>query len=143
MPTAYHIFQQQILGDSDVTWSAASTTTFKALLLSDSQPYTPDPTTGALSTVFNNATEFSGSGYSRETLSGLSFTGDSSGDLPQLKCDDINFGILDGDTIQGVLVFNADTDTLMFYDETIGPKPTDGSEDITYSPSGNGLIDYE
>jgi hypothetical protein len=123
--------------------------TYRAALVSDSINYSPTPFIEAVvDDVLNGSTaaEFSGSGYSRQTLSIIGVDDVSSSNDVELRLDDQNFGVLDGDTIEGVLIFEDiggdDSQNLLvsYLDGGDLPYTTDGTEDITINFSSAGTF---
>lgn len=85
------------------------TDTIRVALVSNTTSYTPDVDNETfVSDVLDGgttATEFSGSGYSRQTLANTSVTQDNTDDEGVFDADDTTFSGIDGDTIQSVLVY--------------------------------------
>ena len=93
------------------------------------------------------AQEFGGAGYSRKTLAGVTVTADNTDDEGVMDADDVSWSSLDGETIQGILVYlevTDDTDSLLIGyvdDADIADLPltTNGSQvDITWP--GEGIV---
>jgi hypothetical protein len=115
--------------------------TFEVTLLSDNISYTPDPDGESIySDVIDGstATEFNGANYSSQTLSNKSVDTSGTNEI-RLQADDVNFGVLDADGIQGVLISKqAATASLICYlDGGDFPYVTDGTEDITITFPSN------
>jgi hypothetical protein len=145
MSTAYTILADSGSADS-FDWKGHD---IKAALVSNSISYTPDKDNDKFITnVLDGSTakEFSGSNgnYSRQSLGSKTRT-DVSPDKFRLNAADVNFGILDGDTIQGVLIYdNTNGVSLVCYlDGGDFPYTTDGTEDITISFPSNGIVVYD
>jgi hypothetical protein len=127
-----------------------TTDTIRVALLSDNTAYTPDiDNEEFVSDVLDGgttATEFTGSGYSRQPLSNPTVTQDNTDDEAVLDADDTTFPGIDGDTVQGVLVYKqvggddttpGDDPLLGYYDGGDYPKPANGSDfKVTWPAEG-------
>jgi hypothetical protein len=142
MSSSYTVLANNATQNS-LSWE---TDDIRAALLSNSISYTPDPDFEQFeSDVLNGSTaaEFSGSNYSRKSLSGKTRSTVSPNEY-RLDADDVNFGVLDGDTIQGVLIYNGVAGGLIAYlDGGDFPYTTDGTEDITISFPSNGIVVFD
>lgn len=150
-------FKEQVMeGSIDLT-----SDTIKVALISDDTDYTFDQ--AAHSTVDDildggtTATEFSGSGYSRQTLSNLTVTQDDDDNEGVFDADDVTFSGIDGDTIQGYIIYQqvGDDDTTpeddrvlaVYDDDSAGsledlPLTTNGS-DVTIAFDSEGITNIQ
>jgi len=98
-------FKQTLL-NAGVNWTSD---TVKVALGSDSTAYTFDQANHSyVGDVFDGGTtasEFSGSGYSRQTLANKSVTQDNTDNEGVADADDVTFSGVDGDTIQFIMVY--------------------------------------
>lgn len=135
-----------------------TTDTLKVALVSDDTAYSFDP---ANNTFVNDvldggttATEFTGSGYSRQALSNVTVTQDDTDDEGVTDADDVTFTSLDGDTIQAVLIYKQvggddttpgdDPIVAVYDDDSAGsladlPLTTNGG-DVTLAFSTEGVV---
>jgi len=83
--------------------------TVKVALISDNTSYTfsPDSDTFVNDVLDGGTTaeEFAGTGYSRQTLSNITVTQDDADDEGVVDADNVTFSGIDGDTIQGILIY--------------------------------------
>jgi hypothetical protein len=128
------------------------TDTIRVALVSNSTAYTPDiDNESYVSDVLDGGTtasEFSGSGYARQTLSGKSVTQDNTDDEAVADGSDITFSSIDGDTIQGVLVYQqvggddatpADDQLIAYITSADFPLTANGG-DVTISWAAEGIL---
>lgn len=132
--------------------------TLRVALISDNTAYTFDPDTHTfVNDVLDGGTtaeEFAGSGYSRQTLSNVTVTQDDTDDEGVADADDVTFTSLDGDTIQGILIYKqvggddttpGDDPIIAVYDDNSAgsladlPLTTNGG-DVTLSFSSEGIV---
>jgi len=126
------------LTEANIDWR---NDTIRVALLSDSVAYTPSiDSEQYVADVLDGGTtaqEFTGSGYSRQTLTGVSISQDNTDDEAVVDADDVTFPTVDGDTVQGVLVYQqvgADDSTpgddrlIGYYDGNDYPKAANGSD---------------
>lgn len=120
--------------------------TVRVALLSDSTAYSfnEDSHDFVDDIIGAAADEFSGSGYSRKTLSGGSFQTDDGGDEGVFDGSDIAWSGLDGDTIQGLVVYRqvGGDDSTPGDDEIIAVFDDTDSADLPLVTNG-GSIDLE
>jgi hypothetical protein len=103
------------------------------------------------------ATEFSGTGYSRQTLTNVSVTQDDTDDEGVADADDVTFANLNNDTIQGIVIYKqvggddstpGDDPVIAVYDNDSGttladlPLPTNGG-DVTLNFSTEGIVNIQ
>lgn len=104
MAAPNHFKQKLMNGDFDL-----DANTVRVALISDNTAYTFDPDAHEfVDDVLDSGTtaeEFAGTGYSRQTLSNPSVTQDDTDDEGVFDADDVTFTSLDGDGIQGILVY--------------------------------------
>lgn len=123
---------------ADIDWTTA---TLRVALVSDNTAYTPAIDSGEfLADVLDGGTtaeEFAGSGYARQTLANPTVTQDDTNDQAVLDGDDTVFPTIDGDTVQGVLVYvqvggddltPGDDILVGYYDGGDYPKPANGTD---------------
>ena len=83
--------------------------TLRVALVSDDTAYTFDvdnhDTVADILDDGTTAKEFTGSGYSRQTLSNVTVTVDDTDDEGVIDADDVVFSGLDGDDIQAVIIY--------------------------------------
>jgi len=147
-------FKQAVMeGSIDLTAD-----TVKVALISDDTAYTFDPAAHSFVNDIldggTTASEFTGSGYSRQTLSGLSVTQDDTDNEGVFDANDVTFSSLDGDGIQGVVIYQQiggddttpgdDRVLAVVDDDSAGsnsdlPLTTNGS-DVTLSFNAEGVI---
>lgn len=132
--------------------------TLRVALISDDTNYSFDPDNHSFVNDIidggTTATEFTGSGYSRQTLSNVTTTQDNTDDEGVTDADDLTFTSLDGDTIQAVVIYkqvggddNTPGDDLVvavYDDDTAGgladlPLVTNGG-DVTLAFSSEGVV---
>lgn len=135
-----------------------TTDTLKVALVSDDTAYSFDP---ANHTFVNDvldggttATEFTGSGYSRQTLSNVTVTQDDTDNEGVTDADDVTFTSLDGDTIQAIIIYKQvggddttpgdDPIVAVYDDDSAGsladlPLTTNGG-DVTLAFSSEGVV---
>jgi len=132
--------------------------TIKVALISDNTAYTFDPDAHTfVNDILDGGTtaeEFAGSGYSRQTLTNNAVTQDDTDDEGVFDADDVTFSSLDGDTIQGIIVYQQiggddttpgdDRVLAVVDDDSAGsnsdlPLTTNGS-DVTFSFNAEGAI---
>lgn len=149
MVTIYNAAKQKLL-DGTINLSAD---TIKVALYNDTVAYSPDID----NEVFVNhvldggttAAEFSGSGYSRKTISSKTFSTDTTDDEGVFDAADISWSSLDGETIQGALIYRqvgtddstpGDDDLLFVIDDSSNadlPLTTNGGQvDLAWSSEG-------
>lgn len=133
-------------------WATASidweNDTFGVALLSTSTAYTPDiDNEEFVSDVLDGGTtaqEFTGTGYSRQTLSNATVTQDNTDDEAVLDADNTTFPSIDGDEVQGVLVYKqvggddttpGDDPLIGFYDGGDFPITANGSDIVVEWPA--------
>lgn len=124
------------------------------LLLDDSTAFTFDPATHAtVGDVLNDASEMSGTGYERKTLTNQTTYQDDSNDEGEWSADDLTWTELDAGTIQSIVLFHENADgsgdstnpvVTVFDDDsatTVSDLPlvTNGS-DVTISWSSDGIM---
>ena len=132
--------------------------TLRVALLSDNTAYTFDPDNHTFVNDIidggTTATEFTGSGYSRQTLSNVTTTQDDTDDEGVTDADDLTFTSLDGDTIQAVVIYKQvggddnspgdDPVVAVYDDDSAGsladlPLTTNGG-DVTLAFSSEGVV---
>jgi len=132
--------------------------TIRVALISDNTAYSLDIDTDEfVDDVFASADEFGdngGTGYSRQTVANASTSQDDTDDEGVADGDDVTFSSLDGETIQGVLVYKQvggdDTtpgdDPVLYYlddsDVSDLPKNTNGG-DITVQWAAEGIVNLQ
>lgn len=104
--------------------------TVKAMLLNETHTVNPDDDfVGDIS-----ANELSGTGYTRQTVTGSTFTEDDSGDDAAWDIDDVTFSGIDAGTIDTFCLYiertnDADSEIILQVDTASGlPKTTNGSD---------------
>ncbi len=147
-------FKEQVMeGVIDLTAD-----TVKVALISDDTAYTFDPATHTfVNDILDGGTtaiEFTGSGYSRQTLSSKTVTQDDTDNEGVFDAADVTFTSLDGDTIQGIIIYQqigvddttpGDDRVLVVYDDDSAgsladlPLTTNGG-DVTIQFSSEGII---
>lgn len=141
MTTLYNNFKQLLLnGGIDL-----DNDTIKMAVLSDSQSYTPDIDNEVFvdDVIGVSATEFSGTGYSRPTLS-VSVSQDNGADEAVADATDLTLTGVDGDTIDSVLVYkegtnDSDSPLIGHFTSADFPIPTNGG-DVNLNIDASGLI---
>jgi len=132
--------------------------TLKVALISDNTAYTFDPAThsfvGDVLDGGTTAQEFQGSGYARQGLSNVTVTQDDVDNEGVADANDVTFSGLDGDTIQGDLIYKqvggddttpGDDPIIAVYDDNSAgsladlPLTTNGG-DITLAFSSEGIV---
>lgn len=132
--------------------------TLRVALISDDTNYSFDQDNHSfVSDIIDGgttATEFTGSGYSRQTLANVTTSQDNTDDEGVTDADDLTFTSLDGDTIQAVVVYKqvggddttpGDDPVVAVYDnDSAGsladlPLVTNGG-DVTLAFSSEGLV---
>lgn len=103
--TFYNNFKEQLLnGNIDF-----ANNTLRVALLDNGTSYTPDPDNEVfVDDVLDGgvtAQEFTGSGYSRQTLGGVSVSQDNTDDEGVVDANDTTFSSIDGATIQSALIY--------------------------------------
>lgn len=98
--------------------------TIRVALVSDNTAYTYDSVNHTfVNDVLDGGTtaeEFAGTGYNRQTLTGVSVTADNTDNEGVIDADDVTFTGLDGDAIQA----------LVFYKQVGGDDTTPGDDPI-------------
>ena len=130
---------------ANIDWE---TDTLRVALLSTSTAYTPDiDNESFVSDVLDGGTtaqEFTGSGYNRQDLANPAVTQDDTDDEAVLDADDTTFPSIDGDEIQGALVYQqiggddaspGDDVLIAFYDGGDFPITANGSDIVVQWPS--------
>lgn len=146
---------KQLLFQGGVDWV---NDTIRVALVSDDTPYSMNVDShelvGDVLDGGTTATEFTGSGYSRNTVANATTSQDNTDDEGVADGDDTTFSSIDGDTIQGVLVYKQvgadDTtpgdDPILYYldDTDIAdlPKPANGG-DITVQWAAEGVLNIQ
>lgn len=126
--------------------------TIRLALISNNTSYTPNiDTEEFVDDVLDGGTtaeEFSGTNYSRKTLSNISITQDNSDDEGVFDADDVTFNNIDGDTIQAILIYKqvggndltpGDDVLIAHLTSSDFPLPANGGS-ITLNFSGEGII---
>lgn len=147
MPTPNRTKVQFLQGSLDLV-----NDTIKVALYNDSASFQFDPDTHEfVSDVLDGGTtaqEFGGgggSGYSRKTLSTQAVSQDNTDDEAEFDAADVSWSSLNGETIQGVIVYKEVTDdtdspivTVIDDSDAVDlPLPTNGSEiQIQWNPEG-------
>lgn len=137
--------------------------TLRAALYNDTTAFTFDPDTHEfVADVLDGGTtaqEFGGSGgtgYSRNDVTGATVTQDNTNDRGVYDSDDFTWTGLDGETIQGVIIYKqvggddttpADDPIIQIYDDDMAdvpdlPLPTNGS-DIKVLQDADGVLFQE
>lgn len=136
----------------------ANADTLRVALISDNTSYTFDPDTHTfVNDILDSGTtaeEFAGTGYSRQTLSNVTVTQDNTDDEGVFDADNLTFANLNGDTIQGIIIYKQvggddttpgdDPVLVVLDDDSAGsvadlPLPTNGG-DITLNFAAEGII---
>jgi hypothetical protein len=122
--------------------------TIKLLVYDNTQAYTPDPDDGPFvdDIIGVSATEMSGTGYSRKTLT-VTVTQDDTDDEGVMDASDVTFSGLDAGTIQGWIIYKEvtnDTDSPVILATDDGdiadlPLTTNGS-DVTIQWNAEGIL---
>ena len=150
MPVPNRTKAQYPQGAIDVT-----TDTLRIALFDDTTAYTVDiDNHDFVSDVLDGgttATEMSGTGYSRQTLSTVTVTIDDTDDEAEIDCDDVTFTGLDAGTIQGYIIYQqiggddttpGDDPILQIVDDRNNadlPLTTNGS-DVTLTIDAEGFL---
>lgn len=128
--------------------------TIRMALLSDNTAYSPSADSETfVSDVIDGgttATEFTGTGYSRQTLANTTVQQDTaaSPSEAQLDADDVTFTNLDGDTIQSALIYvqvggddttPGDDPLIAHYTSSDFPQSTNGG-DIAIQFTADGTV---
>lgn len=130
-----------------------SNDTIKVALYNDSTAFSFNPDTHAfVNDILDGGTtaqEFGGSGYSRKTLANQQVTQDDTDDEGVFDADDLSWSSLDGETIQGVIIYKqvggddttpGDDPVLIVRDdadESELPLATNGSQiDLNFAAEG-------
>lgn len=128
--------------------------TIEIALGSDDTAYTFDPVNhtmvGDVLDGGTTATEFTGTGYSRQALSSKTTSQDDGDNEGVADAQDVTFSSLDGDTIQFIIIYQSNTDDsdseiIAVYDDNSAgslsdlPLTTNGG-DVTISWSSEGII---
>lgn len=150
-------FKEQVMeGSVDLT-----SDTVKVALFNDTTAYTFDPDThtfvndvldgGTTAEEFGNS---GGTGYSRQTLANKTVTQDDTDDEGVFDADDVTFTSLDGETIQGIIIYQQvggddstpgdDRIIAVYDDDSAGsladlPLTTNGG-DVTLSFDSEGIV---
>lgn len=126
--------------------------TLGVLLGSDSTSYTFSATDGDyVGDIFDGgttATEFSGTNYSPQNLSGESITEDNTNNRAQFDANDVTFSGIDGDTIQFALVAKQvggdwttyGDDPIVAYITSADFPITTAGADVTISWDSTGIV---
>lgn len=126
--------------------------TLRVMLLDDSQSYTFDPDSHAyVDDITSVATEATGSGYSRKTLSNVSITQDDTDDEGVLDADNVDYSGITAGTIQTIVVYRqvggsdatpADDEVLAVFDDAnVSDLPlSTGGANVTLEWSSEGII---
>lgn len=150
-------FKEQVMeGSIDLTAD-----TIKVALISDDTAYTFDQANhSTVADILDGGTtaiEFQGSGYSRQTLTNLAVTQDDTDNEGVFDADDVTFAGIDGDTIQGYIIYQqvggddttpADDRVLAVYDDDSAgsladlPLTTNGS-DVTIAFDAEGITNIQ
>lgn len=127
--------------------------TLKVALYNDTTAFTFDPDTHAhVDDILDGGTtadEFSGSGYSRKSLSTQTVSQDDTDDEAAFTAADLSWSSLDGETIQGIIVYKqvggddttpGDDPVVTVIDDADAadlPLPTNGSQvDLNWNSEG-------
>lgn len=129
--------------------------TIRVLLLDNSQSYTFDPDAHEfVSDITGAGSEMSGTGYSRQSLSGKTVSEDTSGDRGVFTADDVTWSGLDAGSIQTIVVYQQvggddstpsdDRVLVVLDDDSAGsltdlPRTTNGS-DVELSWASTGIL---
>lgn len=138
--TLYNNFKELLLnGGIDL-----DTDTIEALIIDDTTAYTPDIDNHVfVNDVTAVASEMSGTGYSRKTLS-VTVSQDNTNDQAVADATDLSYTGLNAGTIQGVLIYksvttDSDSPVIGWYESTDFPLPTNGG-DVTLTINTAGLL---
>ena len=146
--TFYNDFKTELMnGTFDFT-----NDTVRVALLDNGTSYTPDPDAETfVDDVLDGGTtaqEFTGSGYSRQTLANVSVSADDTDDEGVFDADDTTFSSIDGATIQSALISRQEggDDTTPGNDRLVGhytssdfPLTANGG-DVTLQWNSEGII---
>lgn len=147
MTTIYNSAKRRIFsGDIDV-----DADTLRVALISDDIAYTPDPDAQEfVADVLDgvDAVEFTGTGYSRQTVTTPTVGQDNVNDRAEFDGDDVVFTGIDGDTVQSALLYKevgvdattpADDPVIAHITSANFPMPANGG-DITVQWDPEGIL---
>lgn len=148
MTTIYNSTKRRLLGgqmdpDADVVRVAlvSDSTTYSPAI--DTEEYVADVLDGG-----TTAQEFSGTGYSRQTVGNPATTQDNTDDEAVFDADDVTFSSIDGDTIQGGLLYKqvggddttpGDDPLVAWLTSSEFPMPANGG-DVTIAWDAEGIL---
>lgn len=147
MTTIYNSAKRRLLsGDIDV-----DNDVLRVALVSDNIAYTPNADTEEfVADVLDGATaaEFDGTGYNRQTVANPAVTQDNTDNEAVFDGDDVTFAGIDGDTIQGALLYKqvggddttpADDPLLAYITSANFPLVANGG-DVTIQWNAEGIL---
>ena len=144
----FHKFLEKL---SDGTYPWKSTTTFKALLVKSTSTYSPNVDHATLKDLFDNGlVEITVSGYARATLSDVTTYRNTTADLIEFRCANLNFGEpAIGETVKGYVLYihvdgTQNNDIPVAYDDTSTGLPmSTGGGTFVVSVPADGLFQLQ